>query len=400
MFGLFESSTRGGHVFKATGIRSSNAILAGSIVIASFLIATATVAAPPTLAPIPDVQLLAGSPLHIALSGSDPDGQSMTFSAESANSVVTTFIPEGNRSLRINVAGYGEMVFELFEGRVPRVTQQIIALAESGFYNGVSFHRVINDFVIQGGDPTGTGSGGSNFANFDDQFHVDLQHNRTGLLSMAKAGDDTNNSQFFITEGETRHLDFNHSIFGLLVEGEEVRDRISNVIVDSSDRPLTPVTMEAVSVFADTKNAVLMLKAPAGTTGTSMVTVTVTNASGDQTQKTFRVDVRPDEVNSPPFLADIPQIRTKMDTPITVQLEAKDVEGDPAFYLSEQSLDANGLAVPVRAPANLVFDVGFETGVLTITPRNGLLGEWFITVAVAATPDAVDYQVVSVFVEE
>jgi cyclophilin family peptidyl-prolyl cis-trans isomerase len=373
-------------------------ILTGLFAAASFA-ATTTSASPPSLAPIADVQLLGGSPLHIALNGSDSEGQTLTFSAESANDVVTTFIPEGNRSLRMNVAGYGEMVFELFEGRVPRATRQIIALAESGFYNGVSFHRVINDFVIQGGDPTGTGSGSSNFANFDDQFHVDLQHNRTGLISMAKAGDDTNNSQFFITEGETRHLDFNHSIFGLLVEGEGIRNQISNVIVDSSDRPLTPVIMETVSVFADTQNAVLMLKAPEGTTGTSTVTVTVTNASGDQTQQTFRVDVLPDQVNSPPFLADIPQIRTKMDTPITVQLKAIDAEGDPAFYLDEQALDTNGLAVPVRAPANLIYLVEFETGALTVTPRNGLLGEWFFTVATAATPDAVDYQVVSVRVE-
>jgi cyclophilin family peptidyl-prolyl cis-trans isomerase len=81
--------------------------------------------------------------------------------------------------------------------------------------------------VIQGGDPTGTGSGGSPLGDFDDQFHVDLQHNRTGILSMAKSFDDTNDSQFFITEGAQRHLDFNHSIFGILVEGESVRQSIS-----------------------------------------------------------------------------------------------------------------------------------------------------------------------------
>ncbi len=98
------------------------------------------------------------------------------------------------------------MVFELFDQEASRVTNRIKSLVESGFYNKTTsgqiiFHRVIDNFVIQAGDPTGTGSGGSSLADFDDQFDVDLQHNRTGVLSYAKSSDDTNDSQFFITEG-------------------------------------------------------------------------------------------------------------------------------------------------------------------------------------------------------
>ncbi len=130
-----------------------------------------------------------------------------------------------------------------------------------------------------------------------------------------------------------------------------------------------------------------------------MVTVTVTNPSGEQTEQTFRVDVNPDTVNSPPFLADIPLIRTKVDTPITVQLQAIDVEGDVAIYLDETNLDRNGLNVPVRAPADLSYSVGSETGVLTVTPTNGLTGDFHITVATAATRSAIDYQVVPVIIE-
>ncbi len=365
----------------------------------SFLMVLPASAAPPTLVPIPDVVLLSGSPLHIALDGSGAEGQPLTFGATSNNEVVNTFITQGNRSLRFAVTGFGVMVYELFEARVPRVTERIIGLSESGFYNGVIFHRVINDFVIQGGDPTGTGMGLPDLPKFDDQFHMDLQHNRSGLLSMAKAGDDTNSSQFFVTEGAQRHLDFNHSIFGLLIEGEDVRDAISNVAVGTGDRPIVDVVMETVEVFVDPHNAVLMLKAPEGTTGTSMVTVTVTNPSGEQTEQTFRVDVNPDTVNSPPFLADIPLIRTKVDTPITVQLQAIDVEGDVAIYLDETNLDRNGLNVPLRAPADLSYSVGSETGVLTVTPTNGLTGDFHITVATAATRSAVDYQVVPVIIE-
>ena len=164
----------------------------------------------PTLAAIDHVDLLSGSPLHIPLDGFD--GDVLTFTAESSDPNVTTFIPDGNRSMRIAVEHFGTMTFELFEDRVDRVTDHIIELAESGFYDNVIFHRVIDGFMIQGGDPTGTGTGGSELGEFDDQFHVDLQHTRSGLLSMAKSADDTNDSQFFITEAETRWLDFNHSI--------------------------------------------------------------------------------------------------------------------------------------------------------------------------------------------
>ena len=120
------------------------------------------------------------------------------------------------------------MVFQLFEDKAPRPTGRVIELAQDGFYDGIIFHRVIKDFVIQGGDPTGTGTGGSTLGDFDDQFHVDLQHNREGLLSYAKSTDDTNDSQFFVTLGATRHLDFNHSIFGILTEGYHVLEAIGN----------------------------------------------------------------------------------------------------------------------------------------------------------------------------
>ena len=128
------------------------------------------------------------------------------------------------------------MTFELFEDRAPRTTARIIQLAQSGFYDDVIFHRVINDFVIQGGDPDGTGTGGSG-TDFDDEFTPLLQHTSTGLLSMAKSSDDTNDSQFFVTEGPQRRLDFNHSVFGRLTTGEALRDAISNVPTGAGDKP-------------------------------------------------------------------------------------------------------------------------------------------------------------------
>lgn len=354
----------------------------------------------PRIAPIPTATLLSGSPLHVPIDGLSPSGDPLTFTAVSSDPLVTVRVLSGNRSLRIRVRNRGVMVFELFDGRARRATNRIAGLSDSGFYNGVIFHRVIDRFVIQGGDPTGTGTGGSSLGRFADKFHVDLQHNRTGLLSMAKLTDDTNDSQFFITEGAQRHLDFNHSIFGILVEGEAVRQAISNVPVDESSRPLTEVVIESAETFIDGYNAVLMLAAPEGSTGAVDVTVMARDPSGAEASRTFRVNVTPDMIDSPPFLEDIPEIRTPIGTAVTYQLVADDAEGQPAFFLDQTELRANGLPVPVTAPADLRYTVDFYTGLMTIIPTNGIRGTHALTVATAVDTAAVDYQVVRVVIGE
>jgi cyclophilin family peptidyl-prolyl cis-trans isomerase len=115
----------------------------------------------------------------------------------------------------------GTMVIELFADKTPRTVNNFVFLAHQGFYDGVIFHRVIAGFMAQGGDPTGTGSGGPGYK-FKDEFHPSLRHDKQGVLSMANAGPDTNGSQFFITHSPTPHLDNRHSVFGQVVEGLDV----------------------------------------------------------------------------------------------------------------------------------------------------------------------------------
>ncbi len=134
-------------------------------------------------------------------------------------------IIEGNRSLRMSVEGYGDMDFELFEQRAPETTARIIELAQSGFYDGLTFHRVIPQFMIQGGCPQGTGMGGPGY-NFEDEFHPDLKHDGPGILSMANSGPNTNGSQFFITHVATPHLNGKHSVFGRVLEGQDIVNAI------------------------------------------------------------------------------------------------------------------------------------------------------------------------------
>ena len=115
----------------------------------------------------------------------------------------------------------GTMVIELFADKTPKTVNNFVFLAREGFYEGVPFHRVISNFMVQGGDPTGRGSGGPGYK-FADEFHPSLRHDKRGILSMANAGPNTNGSQFFITHGPTPHLDNHHTVFGQVVDGMEV----------------------------------------------------------------------------------------------------------------------------------------------------------------------------------
>jgi peptidyl-prolyl cis-trans isomerase A (cyclophilin A) len=141
----------------------------------------------------------------------------------------------------------GTIKVELFAKEAPDTVKNFVTLAEKGYYDGVIFHRVIPGFMIQGGDPTGTGRGGPGYTILDE-FHPKLRHNKAGILSMANAGPDTGGSQFFITLAATPHLDDRHAIFGQVVEGQEVVKKIGDSPRDRMDRPNTPVVMNTVKI--------------------------------------------------------------------------------------------------------------------------------------------------------
>ena len=145
---------------------------------------------------------------------------------------------------------HGTVRIELFEGRAPNTVKNFVDLAEKGFYDGVIFHRVIQGFMIQGGDPDGTGRGGPGYT-IDDEFHPELRHDQKGVLSMANAGPDTGGSQFFITLAPTPHLDNRHAVFGRVVEGMDVVEKIGGVRTGRNDRPAEDVRMEKVTIERD-----------------------------------------------------------------------------------------------------------------------------------------------------
>ncbi|MFH0734878.1 MAG: peptidylprolyl isomerase [bacterium] len=150
----------------------------------------------------------------------------------------------------------GTIEIEFFPKLTPKTVKNFVGLASKGYYNGVIFHRVIDGFMIQGGDPTGTGGGGQSIygESFEDEFDSSLRHNRSGLISMANRGPNTNGSQFFITLVPTPHLDNKHSIFGEVIKGFEVVEAIGKVAVTPDrNKPLTDVVINKVTVTKVTR---------------------------------------------------------------------------------------------------------------------------------------------------
>ena len=143
----------------------------------------------------------------------------------------------------------GDIYADLYKKEVPKTVENFVKLAEKGFYDGLTFHRVIPNFMIQTGDPMGTGAGGPGYQ-FADEFSPNLHHDKAGVISMANAGPNTNGSQFFVTEVPTPWLDRKHSIFGQVTEGIDVVNQIGNVSRDGQDKPLQPVVMKKVTVLS------------------------------------------------------------------------------------------------------------------------------------------------------
>ena len=147
---------------------------------------------------------------------------------------------------------HGTFEIELFEDKAPITVKNFIDLAEKGFYDGLIFHRVIDGFMIQGGDPNGMGTGGPGYT-IPDEFHKDLKHDDEGILSMANAGPNTGGSQFFITLAATPWLDGHHSVFGKVVKGMDVVREIGKVDTDFQNKPLAKVVMEKVTIRREEK---------------------------------------------------------------------------------------------------------------------------------------------------
>lgn len=169
-------------------------------------------------------------------------------SANSATDIKET--SKAGKTVAVFETSMGDFTVELETQKAPKTSQNFIDLAKKGFYDGIIFHRIIDGFMIQGGDPTGTGRGGPGYT-IPDEFDSTLKHDQAGILSMANAGPNTGGSQFFITLVPTPHLDGRHAVFGKVIKGMDVVKAIGKVATDRSDRPIVPVTIKKIQIVTE-----------------------------------------------------------------------------------------------------------------------------------------------------
>ncbi len=241
-----------------------------------------------------------GSPSYIGIDGVADTNEKVTYSISIDSSNLTggklnyeLLTGEDNRSLKIDVKTGdgsidGTLLLQLFEEYTPETIAKITALAESGAYDGSTFHRMVTNFMIQGGKVS------EDVALSDDEFSTELQFTTPGLLAMANSGKDTNTSQFFVTTGQTRWLDYEHTIFGMLTEGGDILESLNSKVASSSGTPAQTTTIVSVDVINDIQNAVLKLTATEGTSGTANLTIVATGEDGVMYSKTITVSVAAD----------------------------------------------------------------------------------------------------------
>jgi cyclophilin family peptidyl-prolyl cis-trans isomerase len=299
------------------------------------------------------VNIPIGKTLTIPITGVDPAGGSVSYSVTTDHADVTATQRTGT-FLDITVAGFGDLQFQLFGDLTPQTVATIGSLVKQEFYNGLTFHRVVQNFVIQGGDPSGNGTGGPGFA-FDDEFNSNSIFSGSGQLAMANAGKDTNGSQFFVTIGTQRALDFNHAIFGQLVKGFDVLNAIQSVPVDANSKPTTPVVISNARIVQDASDAVFTLKNTGTTAETAMVTVTATSSTGGTSTSQFQVNVVAESTdpstslpfNDPPILGPVSNAAAPAAAPFVFNLSSTDLENDaPVFEALVQS-PASGVTATV-----------------------------------------------------
>jgi cyclophilin family peptidyl-prolyl cis-trans isomerase len=319
-----------------------------------------------TLDPISTQNVPSGKSLILPLTATDTNGNALTYTVTSSDPQITATLHTGDPFVKFTVAGFGDLVFQLFQDLTPKTVSTIGSFIKSEFYNNLTFHRIVPGFVIQGGDPAGDGTGGPGFQ-FDDEFNLSAIFSGNGQLALANAGKDTNGSQFFVTIGPQRSLDFNHAIFGQLVRGFDVLSKIAAVPTDSNNKPLTPVVISNAQFITDTADNVVTLTAAAGFTGTATITVQATNSQGDRSTQVFQATAAADTQQDPAVLGPGSDQVTPAGTPLTFTLTGMELGTAPLkFEALEQDATMNATVTVTPGAGN--------TATVTVTPNAGFTG--------------------------
>jgi cyclophilin family peptidyl-prolyl cis-trans isomerase len=347
-----------------------------------------------TLPALTNDQFIGGQDLYVALPGSDTGGGPVSYTVSSSNNSVSATVVTAGTNISMTVSGTdangvafsGTLTFRLFDDLAPNTVARIKTLITQGFYEGLSFHRIIQNFVAQGGDPTGTGTSGSGVTQ-DDEFAKNLTFSSEGLLAMANAGDDTGDSQFFITDTDLnlnsspampRNLNFNDTF-----------SKVMAVQTNGSDKPTHSVIMTNVAITTDNTHGLLKITAPANFTGTSQINVTA-HGTGTDATRSFTAQAVADTINDRPFLGTFSSqvvgnhnISTAVNTPVTFTIQGIDLEADNLTFTVK---DATTFADNPNVTASVVVTQASGTtpafATVTLTPASGFSGNVVLVVGV------------------
>ena len=340
--------------------------------------------APAQVAP----RVFVGKALVFPITATDADGEMLRYKVKSSSPNVLVRARTGHPHLRLTISHAGNgtaadpafsgvMEFALLRDLTPITSEIIAGLAHADFYNNQIFHRIANldanedadgSFIIQGGDPQGTGSGGPGFQ-FENEFKAPLIFSGRGQLAMANSGSSTstykgsNGSQFFITDGSPRFLDFNHTIFGQLLRGWDLLDKMTKVPRNAQDKPLVDVRIDSAEVVPNFADALLLISATAP--GTATITVTVDDGTSEPVSKAFTVSAVRDKFNDPPFLEPVAPKTVAKETVLEVPLRAVDLESDFLFYGNKVLSFGAGSSSGSGNPARVIGSNGY-TGPLAL----------------------------------
>jgi cyclophilin family peptidyl-prolyl cis-trans isomerase len=338
---------------------------------------------------ITDTQLFSDRPLFIPVTPSNtPDGP-VSVSVDTGTPNLVAQVVTGGRTLKLDVSGTdsagvaftGTITIRLFESEAPLATGNIISLAQQGYYDGKLFHRIINNFMIQGGSPNGDGVGGSSLvSDVNDEFNTDYTFASAGIVAMANAKDDNNNAQFFITDpkdsltARPNYLNFNHTIVGIVTSGFDTYQKIITTQVNG-ESPTHPVTITHATVVTDPFDNVIELIPQSGFTGSANVQVTASDGSASPAVDSFTISPVAFTGNDAAFLGPITNQTVAAGKSVTFTIPYTNRESGDTITFGVGTPGTSSTAGDIQnAPAQVTVSINQATGQVTLTPIAGFIG--------------------------
>jgi cyclophilin family peptidyl-prolyl cis-trans isomerase len=354
-----------------------------------------------TLASIADNTFANNKPLFVPVTNTATVNGTTTFTASSSNPAVNVSVLPAGQSLKLDMSGIdkngdaftGSITIRLFADAAPLAVQRIVDLANSNFYDGKTFFRTQDDFVIQGGSSNNTAADPGTQPNLVDEYNSDFTFNSLGMVAFANAVDDANGTQFFITDIDNplatrpQFLNFNHTIFGQITSGFDVFEKIiqGTVKTGTTDQAQNPAVITDATIITDNANGVLRISATSGFTGFTDITVNAVDGDNVSKEVKFRATAAIDPSDDRPFLNPIPAITVESGASKVVALPLVNIDGDNANLTYRVGVPGNLFGTP----ANVTTSVNASTGELTVTANAGFTGTVQLLVGVRDNTDRV-----------